>query len=379
MSFDVSFDRARAVFTEHGALASAETSVPGYSQTADAAWDFLAGHVRHRMDDGTVMVPDSLGRWHRLSLAHPAIRDGDLTACAFDDAGGWAVLSPSLTNALTSASFGIWCDPRFEPAVGDPGRFTLPPIAPGIPLGFEQMASTRSHGPDAPAMLQARREWLDEAKREMCPVRSAMAQSTVRHAVRWIWAHEAGHLLGGHHLIEFGGRADVRTRFGEIADNCPISGPELALEIIADRFATRLIASGARNAPEADLRVAAIGGLLALSLFEADQVISGESWVTTTHPGNWFRAQSLVDELEAAAGRSLKLLPMLVRMAQALGHCGLWLTPAIDGSYRGLSDQFVEDTLASLAPFGDTLRAQSASPLPDGSKLSADRYSASGH
>lgn len=341
----------------------------------DAAWACLAGYVRHRMEDGTVMAPDSLGRWHRLSPCHAAYPENDLTACAFDDKGGWAVVSPPLTNALVSASFGIWCLPGFEPRVGEPARITPPAIESGIPLGFEQLASTAGEEADKRSMLRARREWLDTARQEMCPVRSAMAMATAQHAVRWIWAHEAGHLFGGHHLLDIGGRDDVRARFVEVFDSPPPrTEPELALEVLADRFATRLITAGARNAPEGYLRVSAIGGLLALSLFEAEQVISGQAWVTTTHPGNWFRAQSLIDEIEASAGRSLDMLPMLVRLAQSLGHCGLWLTPAIDGSYRSLADDFVDDTLASLATYSETLRSEGALPLPDRSETSIDRY-----
>lgn len=377
MSFDYSFVHARAVFLDHGPAPSTGRSLPGYSQTTDAAWECLLGHARHRMEDGTVMVPDSLGRWHRLSPSHRSFSDDSLTACAFDDDGGCAIVSPSLTHALVSASFGIWCHPRFEPWVGNPGRVTLPQVASGVPLGFEQMVSGSGDEPDESAMLKARREWLDQAKREMCPVRSAMAISTAHHAVRWIWAHEVGHLLGGHHLIDIGGRADVNMRFAEALDvPSPRTQPELALEILADRFATRLIATGAKNAPVANLRASAIGGLLALSLFEAEQIISGKPWVTSTHPGTWFRALSLLEEIEASAGHSLDMLPMLVRLAQALGHCGLWLTPAIDGSYQGLADGFVEDTLANLGPYAATLRAQGASPLRDGSGASADRYCA---
>lgn len=372
---DCSLDQARSEFLRHGSPCSSGARPAGFDQSSNAAWECLSGYVRHRMEDGTVMVPDSLGRWHTLLPLHARFSDSDFTACAFDDKGGWAVVSPPLMSALASASFGIWCHPGFEPGVGDPTLVTLPPIAPGVPFGFEEVALRNSNEPGVRAMLGGRRNWLDRAVRQLCPVRREMAAFTAWHAARWIWAHEAGHLFAGHHLLEIGSRVDIRARFGKpFDDSTPKTEPELGLEILADRFATRLIAAGTKDARDAHLRILAIGALLALSLFEVAHVMSGRPWVTTTHPGAWFRAQLLLDELEAAAGRRIGWLPMLTRLAQALGHCGLWLEPAIEGGHDDLADSFVEEILASLTPHHEVLRRSGALPVRDMTGASADRY-----
>lgn len=373
---DCSFDRAKSAFLERGPVRPLGARPPGFDQASESAWEALAGYVRHRMEDGTVMVPDSLGRWHRLSPLHSRFSEGDLTACAFDDEGGCAVLSPALIGALASASFGIWCHPGFEPRIGDPTLIALPPIEPGIPLGFEQVALRGGQEPEARAMLEARRDWLGQAIGQLCPVRRTMAASTAWNAARWIWAHETGHLLCGHHLLHPNGRVDIRARFGQPDDDPPpTSGAELALEILADRFATRLLAAGARGNREEHLHALATGALLALALFEAEHVMSGRPWVTASHPGTWFRAQSLLDELETAVGRPVDWLPMLARLARVLDHCGLWLEPAIEGGRHEVADRFVEETLSSFAPHLERLRKYAALPVPDRSGASADRYS----
>jgi hypothetical protein len=209
----------------------------------------------------------------------------------------------------------------------------------------------------------------------ICPIRREMAVATARNAAHWIWAHETGHLLGGHHLLDIGGRADISALVADReAQEQLQTKPELALEMLADRWATRRVAAGAMRATVQRLRSLAIGGLLAMSLFEASYVISGRPWKTVSHPGNWFRAQSFLDELEAAAGRELGLLPTISRLAKCLGHCGLWLTPALEGGYQNLAGQFVEEALDSLIPYHETLRAQGASLVKDLEGLSTDCF-----
>lgn len=375
VNIDCSLEHARLAFLGRDPVTAPATHLPGYTKSSDAAWNALAGHVRHRMEDGTVMLPDSLGRWHRLSPVHRWFSSDDLTACAFDDDGGCAIVSPSLVIALVSASIGIWCHPGFEPWVGNPGCVTLPPVASGIPFGFEQLVLTDVDEPDARAMMTVRRKWLDEAAHKMCPIRRDMAMLTVRQAAQWIWTHEAGHLLGGHQLLDIGGQADIRARSAKHPGKDQSKrSPDIALEILADRFATRFIMKDAVKGQDAQLRAVAIGGLLALSLFEAESVISGERWETTTHPGNWFRAYAFLGEIGCSTKRLSDWLPMLVRLASALGHCGQWLNPSIEGGYDDLAGRFIDDALGSLTPYANMLRANGAVPVEDRLGVSSDQY-----
>ena len=337
---------------------------------SEACWWLLDGYIRHRMEDGTIMLPDSALRWHALM----SINDEDIIALAGNDrSGGGATLSTGLYLALHDAAAGLWCDPQFLRAIGDVTFLVSPPFADGVPLGLEHMASKFVEAEES-TILDARAKWLEGAVASLCPDRKMCLRLMLRNSTAWIWAHEIGHLILGHHLLD-----DLPSDLALI--NIPAPDQTLCenhgrstinLEIQADDFAAELLLKRNRLANSAHIDVAVMGGVLALSLFEAQDFIRRIHQTTVSHPGGWFRASTLLQHADGLADSYRRRLTHISAMASAMRQCGQWLGIVISGDSNQLARLLREEAACTSSPRNEHLLALKASLLIDTAGVSTD-------
>jgi hypothetical protein len=199
----------------------------------------------------------------------------------------------------------------------------------------------------------------------MDPDRRKAAEATARLGLRWIWAHELAHLVLGHTEVQ-GEAEDLALSVDHLAEARKESeaftlGLPLALELLADRFAWRLVLNSLPKASQSYPVLTMIGIALSLTLFDAPYLIARTQRRTTTHPGAWLRLRALLDDTDLAALDPVWRDAFLSGLTQQGGHCTQWVANAVDPAFAPPARAFFDELDRLQQPFEDRLRASSAS------------------
>jgi hypothetical protein len=359
---------------------------------SDAAWGLLIGFARHRMEDGTVMVADTGGRWHSLCV----VDDLALRAAARprDGNGSQATLSHSLSRALQDICLGVWCSRNFLPALGNVGVLPEMPFADSLPYGLETLAIALVD-PEQRYLLEKRRELLNRASFVLDENRKVAAVKTYYLALRWLWAHELGHLVQGHDRtvpippglqllpsdlskLSYGIKRNEAAR--DYLENGEVPPKKvsmvLGLEILADHFANERLFRSTTLEDSAGTLLTVIAAMIVLSLIEMEFLVEFKPWETRTHPGSWFRARAVIDQARCSVAQSLTIDRFVIDVARALGHFGNWIGSVFEDGTREVAESLRQQAMDALEPHLGSLRQYEAQLVIDDDGLSTDLMAA---
>lgn len=328
------------------------------------------------MPDGAVVVRDTRSRWTAFVITAEADLIAHAVPCKADAVVN---LSIGFIRALRNACAGLWCDPAFMPAPGDTRHLPLRRRVGGIPFGLEYVVSMMELPWDDPDLHQALAQAAELSR--LIPALDAdrrdMFEQTFGYALQWVLAHELGHSTCGHLEELQRSMKDIEMRLdgvsgAGIAEASPDQPHYQALEAQADGYASDLIFSKAR--PGRQLTVAVLGSMVALSLFEVQNVVDRcESW-SAVHPPVWYRAHEAIrtSENRQAPGAALLTCHVLACYIEAQPHCAQWLATAMGGALDGALGAVNARLAEGIAPRSARLEGRRATLLSDPDGLSVD-------
>ena len=184
------------------------------------------------------------------------------------------------------------------------------------------------------AVMEAEFQRLDQSRLErLSGERRSSFELSVAAAIRFLWLHEIGHVLGGH--LDLLGSLGLQEEISEtnlgLAD-APSETSEhepsflfYGVEIEADTWALRAMAKSQKSSSDGSL-IEAIGVIAIFLLFYGIPRLTGNTETSIQHPPVWYRARRASIELLGGPPRGM-FRQILLQASELHPMFGEWLDP----------------------------------------------------